>query len=146
MKKHITDTKTGITYTLQGDYYLPDLSLPAEKTIPIGVWRRGCPVGTSAAGRSADRGGSRDQRHKQFLKKHQRGVYNEFLVSGKLQKYLAQIDRDAEEMFDLLVRQLAEQEDITEQLKAANQMEWISKMNSIRNRATEIVNHELIYV
>ena len=146
MKKHITDTKTGITYTLQGDYYLPDLSLPAEKTIPIGVWGRGCPVDTSAAGRSADRGGSRDQRHKQFLKKHQRGVYNEFLVSGKLQKYLAQIDRDAEEMFDLLVRQLAEQEDITEQLKAANQMEWISKMNSIRNRATEIVNHELIYV
>ena len=85
MKKHITDAKTGITYTLQGDYYLPDLSLPAEEEIPIGVW---------------------GERHKQFLKKHQRGVYNEFLVSGKLQRYLAQIDRDAQEMFDLLVRQI----------------------------------------
>ena len=123
MKKHITDAKTGIDYTLHGDYYLPDLSLPAEEEIPIGVWGRGCPVDTSAAGRSADRGGSRDQHHKQFLKKHQRSFYNEFLVSGKLQTYLAQIDRDAQEMFDLLVRQLAEQESITEQLKAEDQME-----------------------
>ncbi len=125
MKKHITDAKTGITYTLQGDYYLPDLSLPAEEEIPIGVW---------------------GERHKQFLKKHQRGVYNEFLISGKLQRYLAQIDRDAQEMFDLLVRQLAKQEGITETLKAENQMEWVQRMNSIRNHATEIVNHELIFV
>ncbi|MBQ6172904.1 MAG: TnpV protein, partial [Clostridia bacterium] len=73
-------------------------------------------------------------------------VYNEFLVSGKLQTYLAQIDRDAQEMFDLLVRQLAEQESITEQLKSEDQMEWVQCMNSIQNRATEIVNHELIYV
>ena len=124
MKKHITDTKTGISYTLQGNYYLPDLSLPAEEEIPISVW---------------------GQRHAAFLKNHQRGVYNEFLVSGKLQRYLTQIDRDAQEMFDLLVRQLAEQECVTEQLKAENQMEWISKLNSIRNRATEIVNSELIY-
>ncbi len=124
MKKHITDTKTGISYTLQGDYYLPDLSLPAEEEIPIGVW---------------------GQRHAAFLKNHQRGVYNEFLVSGKLQQYLAQIDRDAQEMFDLLVRQLAEQEGITETLKAENQMEWVQRMNSIRNRATEIVNNELIF-
>ena len=145
MKKHIVDAKTGISYTLQGDYYLPDLSLPAEEEIPIGVWGRGCPVDTSAAGRSADRGGSRDQRHKQFLKKHQRSVYNEFLVSGKLQLYLAQIDRDAQEMFDLLVRQLAKQEGITETLKAENQMEWVQHMNSIRNRATKIVNNELIF-
>ena len=124
MKQHITDPKTKIAYTLHGEYYLPDCSLPAEEEIPIGVW---------------------GERHKQFLKKHQRGVYNEFLVSGKLQKYLAQIDRDAQEMFDLLVRQLTEQEGVTEQLKAENQMEWVQKMNSIRNRATEIVNHELIY-
>ena len=120
MKQHITAPKTGIAYTLHGDYYehasnkvpghpseifdfvdgsgsyyLPDLSLPAEEEIPIGVWGRGCPVDTSAAGRSADRGGSRDQRHKQFLKYHQRSVYNEFLINGKLQRYLAQIDRDA---------------------------------------------------
>ena len=125
MKKHITDAKTGITYTLQGDYYLLDLSLPAEEEIPIGVW---------------------GERHKQFLKKHQRGVYNEFLISGKLQRYLAQIDRDAQEMFDLLVRQLAKQEGITETLKAENQMEWVQRMNSIRNHATEIVNHEFIFV
>ena len=124
MKKHITDTKTGISYTLQGDYYLPDLSLPAEEEIPIGVW---------------------GQRHAAFLKNHQCSVYNEFLVSGKLQTYLAQIDRDAQEMFDLLVRQLAEQESITEQLKAEDQMAWVQKMNSIQTRATEIANHELIY-
>ena len=124
MKKQITDAKTGITYTLQGDYYLPDLSLPAEEELPIGIW---------------------GERHKQFLKKHQRGVYNEFLVSGKLQRYLAQIDRDAQKMFDLLVRQLAKQEGITETLKAGKQMEWVQRMNSIRNRATEIVNNELIF-
>ena len=124
MKQHITDTKTGINYTLHGEYYLPDLSLLAEKTIPIGVW---------------------GQRHAAFLKNYQPGVYNEFLVRGKLQTYLAQIDRDAQEMFDLLVRQLAEQEGVTEQLKAENQMEWVRKMNSIRNRATEIVNNELIF-
>ena len=125
MKKHITDTKTGISYTLQGDYYLPDLSLPAEEEIPIGVW---------------------GQRHAAFLKNHQRSVYNEFLVSGKLQQYLSQIDRDAQEMFDLLVRQLAEQEGVTETLKTEDQMEWIQRMNSIRNRAVEIVNCELLYI
>ena len=124
MEKHITDTKTGISYTLHGDQYLPDLSLPAEEEIPIGVW---------------------GQRHAAFLKKHQRSVYDEFFFSGKLNAYLAQIDRDAQEMFDLLVRQLAEQEGITEQLKAEDQMEWVQCMNSIHSRATEIVNHELIY-
>ena len=124
MKKHIVDARTGINYTLYGDYYLPDLSLPAEEELSIGVW---------------------EQRHAAFLKNHQRSFYNEFLVSGKLQQYLAQIDRDAQDMFDLLVRQLAEQEGVTEQLKAENQMEWVHKMNSVRNRTTEIVNHELIY-
>ena len=125
MKQHITDPKTEISYTLHGDYYLPDCSLLAEEEIPIGVW---------------------GERHKQFLKNYQRGVYNEFLVTGKLQKYLAQIDRDSQEMFDLLVRQLAEQEGITEQLKAEDQMEWVQCMNSIRNHATEFENHELIYL
>lgn len=124
MRKHITDAKTGIDYTLHGDYYLPNLSLPAEEKIPIGVW---------------------GERHKQFLKTHKRDVYNEYLVSGKLQQYLAQIDRDAQEMFDLLVRQIAEQGGVTEQLKAKDQMAWVQKMNSIQTRATEIVNHELIY-
>lgn len=124
LKQHITDEKTGIGYTLCGEYYIPDFSLDDEpKEEPIGVW---------------------GERHKQFLIKHQRGVYNEFLVSGKLQRYLAQIDRDAQEMFDLLVRQLEEQEGMTEQLKAEDQMEWVRRMNSIRNRASEFVNHELI--
>ena len=126
LKQHIMDEKTGINYTLCGDYYLPDFSLgdePKEEEA-IGVW---------------------GQRHAEFLKKDQRGVYNEFLVSGKLQRYLAQIDRDAQEMFDLLVRQIAEQEGVTEHLKAENQMEWVQRMNSIRNRANEIVNHDLIY-
>ena len=125
MKQHITDQKTGISYTRHSDYYLPDLSLPAEEEIPIGVW---------------------GQRHAAFLKNHQRSVYNEFLVSGKLQRYLAQIDRDAQEMFNLLVRQITEQEGVTETLKTENQMEWVQRMNSIRNRATEIVNNEVIYV
>ena len=124
MKQHITDPKTGIDYTLHGDHYLPDLSLPAEEEIPIGVW---------------------GQRHAAFLKKHQRSVYDEFFFSGKLNAYLAQIDRDAQEMFDLLVRQIAEQGGVTEQLKAKDQMAWVQKMNSIQTRATEIVNHELIY-
>ena len=125
MKQHITDQKTGIGYTLHGEYYLPNCSLPAEEEIPIGVW---------------------GQRHEEFLKHHQRGVYNEFLINGKLQRYLAQIDRDAQEMFNLLVRQLVEQTGVTEQLKAENQMEWVQRMNSIRSYATEIVNYELIYV
>ena len=85
------------------------------------------------------------QRHAAFLKNHQPSVYNELFVSGKLQTYLAQIDHNAQEMFDLLVRQLAEQEGATEQLKSEDQMEWVRKMNSVRNRAIEIVNHELIY-
>ena len=80
------------------------------------------------------------------MKKHQRRVYNELFCSGKLNVYLTQIDRDAQEMFDLLVRQIAEQEGVTEQRKAENQMEWVRRMNVIRNRAIEIVNNELIYV
>ena len=106
------------------DNYLPDCSLLAEEEIPIGVW---------------------GQRHAAFLKTHQRSVYNEFLVNGKLQRYLAQIDRDAQEMFDLLFRQLAEQEGVTERLKSENQMLWVQRCNSIHNRAREIVNAELLY-
>ena len=137
MKKMIIDKRTGWEYELKGTYYYPtgrvqkgsvmtpskQLKNLTEEETPIGMW---------------------GQRHALFLKNHQCGVYNEFLVSGKLQRYLAQIDRDAQEMFDLLVRQLAEQESVTEQLKVENQMEWVQCMNSIQNRATEIVNHELI--
>ena len=124
MKQHFTDEKTGIRYTLQGDYYLPDLALPAEEQQPIGIW---------------------GQRHLRHLKQNRRVLYTNLLTSGKLNSYLADIDKQAEEMFSRLVKHMAEREGVTEQLKAENQMAWVQKMNNIRNRATEIVNSELIY-
>ena len=124
MKQHFTDEKTGIRYTLQGDYYLPDLALPAEEHQPIGIW---------------------GQRHLRHLKQNQRVLYTNLLTSGKLNTYLADINLQAEEMFSRLVKQMAEREGVTEHLKADNQMEWVGRMNNIRNRATEIVNTDLIY-
>ena len=114
----------GGTYTQVGDYLLPDLELPEEEQHPIGVW---------------------GQRHRRYLKEHRRATYATLLTGGKLNGYLADIDRQAEELFSRLVKQMAEAEGVTETLKAANQMEWISRMNNIRNRAMEIVNSELIY-
>lgn len=115
----------GGTYTRVGDYYLPDLKLSEEeKQTNIGVW---------------------GQRHRRYLKEHRRATYATLLTSGRLNSYLADIDRQAEEMFLRLVKQIAEAEDVTEQLKADNQMEWVRRMNYIRNRAMEIVNAELIY-
>ena len=113
----------GGTYTQVGDYLLPDLKLPEEEQQPIGVW---------------------GQRHQRYLKEHRRATYTALLASGKLNSYLADIDRQAEEMFLRLVKQMAANEGITEQLKADNQMGWVRKMNNIRNRAMEIVNSELI--
>ena len=86
------------------------------------------------------------QRHRRYLKEHRRATYAPLLTSGKLNSYLAGIDRQAEEMFLRLVKQMAEAEGVTEQLKADNQMEWIGRMNNIRNKAMEIVNSELIYI
>ena len=114
----------GGTYTQVGDYLLPDLKLPEEEQQPIGVW---------------------GQRHWRYLKEHRRATYATLLTSGKLNSYLVGIDRQAEEMFSRLVKQMAEAEGVTETLKAANQMEWVGRMNSIRSRAMEIVNSELIY-
>lgn len=114
----------GGTYTQVGDYLLPDLKLPEEEQQPIGVW---------------------GQRHRRYLKEHRRATYATLLTSGKLNSYLADIDRQAEEMFLRLVKQIAEAEGVTEQLKADNQMEWVGRMNNIRNKAMEIVNSELIY-
>ena len=125
MKQHFTDEKTGIRYTLQGDYYLPDLALPAEEQQPIGIW---------------------GQRHLRHLKQNRRVLYANLLTSGKLNSYLADIDKQAEEMFSRLVEQLAEKENVTEKLKAENQMLWVHKINNVRNRAAEIVNNKLIYV
>ena len=114
----------GGTYTQVGDYLLPDLKLPEEEQLSIGIW---------------------GQRHRRYLKEHRRTTYMTLLTSGKLNSYLVDIDRQAEELFSRLVKQMTEVEGVTEQLKADNQMEWVRRMNNIRNRAMEIVNTELIY-
>lgn len=124
MKKNFTDKRTGISYTLQGDYYLPDLELPAEEQQPIGVW---------------------GQRHLRHIKQHCKVLYTNLLASGKLSSYLADINQQAEEMISRLVKEYAEKEYLTEQLKADNQMVWVQKMNNIRNCATEIINNEVIF-
>lgn len=115
----------GGTYVRQGDYNLPCLSLPTEKgSKPVGVW---------------------GQRHLRYLKQHRKVLYTNLLTSGKLNSYLADIDKQAEDMFLRLVEQIANREGVTEQLKAENQIEWVGRMNNIRSRAVEIVNAELIY-
>ena len=124
MKQHFTDERTGIGYTLQGDYYLPDLQLPPEKETEIGVW---------------------GQLHLRYLKQNRKVLYTNLLTAGKLNEHLAEIDKQAEDMFLRLVKQKAEREGVTEKLKAENQMEWVGRMNNIRSRATEIVNAELIF-
>ena len=124
MEKRIYNEQTGISYTLQGDYYLPDLALPEQEDKPIGLW---------------------GQRHLRYIKQHHKVRYTNLLTSGKLNGYLADIDKQAEDMFFRLVKQMAEREDVTERLKADNQMDWVARMNNIRSRATEIVNNDLIY-
>ena len=125
MEKHIYNEQTGISYTLHGDYYLPDLALPEEeKGVEIGVW---------------------GQRHLRYIKQNRKVLYLNLLTSGKLNGYLADIDKQAEEMFSRLVKQMAEREGVTEKLKVDNQMECVGRMNNIRSRATEIVNADLIY-
>ena len=124
----MTDTlfaQLGGTYTQTGDYLLPDLSLPAEKEPGnVGVWAL---------------------RHKRYLKQHHKVLYYNLLTSGKLDSYLADIEEQAQQLFLRLVKEYAEKEAVTEQLKAADPMVWVRQMNNIRNRATEIVNNEVIY-
>lgn len=116
----------GGTYTQVGDYLLPDLSLPAEKeTGNIGVWAL---------------------RHKRYLKQHHKVLYYNLLTSGKLHSYLADIEEQAQQLFLRLVKELAEKEGVTEQLKSADQMAWVRQMNNIRERATEVVNSEVVFV
>lgn len=115
----------GGTYVRQGDYDLPCLSLPTEKeNKSIGVW---------------------GQRHLRYLKQHRKALYTNLLTSGKLNSYLTDIDEQAEAMFLRLVKQMAEREGVSEQLKTENQIEWVRAMNSIQHRVTEIVNAELIF-
>ena len=123
MEKSLFEQNGG-TYRQVGDYLLPNITLPEEETVHIGIWGR---------------------RHKLYLKQNHRVLYMNLLTSGKLNSYLADIDKQAEQMFSRLVKQLAEKENLTEKLKAENQMLWVHKMNNICNRATEIVNTEVIY-
>lgn len=124
MEKYKFDDRNGLWYELQGDYYLPCLKLPEEEQAHIGIW---------------------GQRHRRYLKEHRKVLYLNLLTSGKLNDYLADIDKQAEETFERLVRQMAEREGVTEQLKAADQMEWVGCMNNIRNRAIEVVNTEIVF-
>ena len=115
----------GGTYTRVGNYLLPNLTLSEEEQKPIGIW---------------------GQRHARYLKQHHKILYYNLLTSGRLNNYLADIDEQAETMFSRLVEQMAEREGVTEQLKAENKMEWVRRMNNIRNIAAEIINHELILI
>ena len=124
MEKVIYDEKNGLWYELQGDYYIPCLKLPEEEQQPIGVW---------------------GQRHLQYIKAHRKGFYTTLLTKCELNRHLADVNKQAEDMFFRLVKQMAEREGVTEKLKADNQMEWVARMNNIRSRVTEIVNHDMIY-
>ncbi len=123
MKKHITDKITGISYTLVGDVYIPNL-VSTDTNYEIGCWGR---------------------KHKEYIKQHKPAFYTTLLTQCKLNSYLHDVDVRATEMYDTLVKQLAKQEGDTEKLKASDMMLWVQKMNNIRNRAMKIVNADIIY-
>ena len=126
MEKYIFNEQNGLWYELQGDYYTPYLELPAEKEERhIGVW---------------------GQRHLRYIREHKKVFYTHLLTSGKLQSHLADVEEQAQKLFDRLMKQRAEREGITEKLKADNQMEWIGRMNALRSAVTETVNAEVIFV
>ncbi len=125
MEKYIYDENNGLWYELQGDYYIPCLTLPKEENQPIGLW---------------------GQRHRQYLKEHKKAAYTTMMVEGKLNSYLADIDKQAEEMYRHLIKEMADKQGVTEQLKATDQMAWVRKMNNIQACAREIVNNEVIFV
>ena len=125
MEKYIFDERNGLWYELQGDYYMPCLKLPEEEQQPIGVW---------------------GQRHLRYLEGNRRVLLSNLQLSGMLNSYLADIDQQAQEMFERLVKQMAERDGVTEQLKAADPMKWARMMNNVRSAATEITNAELIFV
>ena len=123
MEKSLFEQMGG-TYTQAGDYLLPNLIL-AEEQNPIGIW---------------------GQRHARYIKQNHKVLYMNLLTSGKLNNYLSDIDKQAEDMFIRLVKEMAEKQDVTERLKASNQMAWTRKMNAIRNAAMEIINHDIICI
>lgn len=124
MDKYIYDESNGLWYELQGDYYIPCLTLTAEEERPICIW---------------------GQRHKRYLKEYKNVTYTTLLISGKLNSYLADINEQSQERFERLIEQMNQSQGITEQLKAENALEWTGRMNSIRACAMEIVNKEIIY-
>ena len=124
MDKYIYDDKNGLWYELQGDYYIPCLILPAEKEQPIGLW---------------------GQRHLRYLKEYRRATYITLFTSGRLNNYLADIDRQAQERFERLIEGMKQAQGITERLKEENALEWTGRLNNIRACAMEIVNEEIIY-
>lgn len=123
MKKYITDKITGISYTLVGYVYIPNL-VSTDTNYEIGCWGR---------------------KHKEYIKQYKPSFYTTLLTQCKLNSYLHEVDVRAAEMYDTLIKQLAKQEGVTEHLKANDMMSWVQKMNNIRNRAMEVVNTELIY-
>lgn len=125
MEKFIYDESNGLWYELQSDYYFPCLKLPEQETKEIGVW---------------------GLRHLDYLKQHRRGTLTRLRMECRLNAYLYEINAQAEEMFDTLIKQLKESEKLTEQLKRDNQLVWVAKMNNIRQRANEIIYKELIYI
>lgn len=124
MEKYIFDKSNGLWYELQGDYYIPCLTVPVEEDKPIGIW---------------------GQRHLRYIKQERKALYIELLTSGKLNAYLANINEQATEQMLLLTKQMAECEGVTEQFKEQDQMLWVQRMNNIRHRTMEFVNQELIY-
>ena len=117
--------QSGGTYTMQGDYRMPNITLPAEDERPIGVW---------------------GQRRLRYLKQHHKVLYYNLLTSGKLHSHLADTEEQAQTLFSRLVKEYAEKESVTEQLKATDPMAWVCRMNNIRERATEVVNSEVVFV
>ena len=124
MEKYIYDNSNGLWYELHGDYYLPCLVIPEEEIHTIGIWGR---------------------KHQQYLREYRPILYSNLVLSGRLYSYLADIDTQARNKLDLLVTQMAEKEGINEHLKERDQLAWVRAMNSIRNRAEEIINNNLIF-
>lgn len=124
MENKIYDEKNDLRYEKQGDYYLPCLELLEEDTQPICIW---------------------GQRHRHYLKQNHRVLHVNLLTSGRLNSYLADIDKQVEDMFLRLINQMAEREGVTERLKSDNQIKWVARMNNVQSRATEIVKHDIIY-
>ena len=126
LKNTLHDSNNGLDYTMVNGYYLPNLTVAAPtEQHPTGRWGR---------------------LHKRYLKEHHSIRYNQLLLSGELGSYLAKLDKQAEEQLALIIRQMQEAEGVTEALKAENQLEWVRRMNSIRNRAEEIIQKELIFI